>query len=111
MLFPLFVYSKAKHTDSKAIVSIMQEHTAFTLNHEDGGTIYFRNVFPKAIQQYVTTQDTRAYGYSPVRTTSNLEWSHWINTGVTGGLLQTRCWIYRLADRLSASPSSWWQKT
>ena len=39
--------------------------------------------------------------------------SIWINRVITGGLLQTSwsCRIYRLAERLSASTSSWWQKT
>jgi hypothetical protein len=51
---------------TKATVSYIQEHKAFTLNPEDGGTTYFRNVFPAAIKQHVTAQNTRAYGYSPV---------------------------------------------
>ena len=39
----------------KAIVSIIQEHKAFTFNPKDGGTTYFRNVFATAIKQHVTT--------------------------------------------------------
>ena len=67
----------------------MQEHKAFTLNPEDVDTTYYRNVFRTAKNSMSQPKTQEPVDIHRCEQLQISNWFIWINTGITGGLLQT----------------------